>query len=90
MKLLFTNMERDGTLRTVPFLFGVNMAKLKDIRNWEEEYKKLKVNFDRLDKFNDVLYRYYYYSTKQPLNLQQAQEALQAVEKYMNELEPIK
>ena len=66
------------------------MAKLKDTRNWEEEYKKLKINFDRLDKFNDVLYRYYHYSTKQPLNLQQAQEALQAVEKYMNELEPIK
>ncbi len=51
-------------MRTVPFSFGDKMAKLKDTRNWEEEYKKLKVNFDRLDRFNDVLYRFWYLSNK--------------------------
>ena len=78
-------------MRTVPFPFGENMAKLKDTRNWEEEYKKLKVNFDRLDKFNDVLYRYWYTVNKKGGVLNsEMREAHQAVEKYMNELEPIR
>jgi len=67
------------------------MAKLKDTRNWEEEYKKLKVNFDRLDKFNDVLYRYWHTVNKKGGVLNsEMREAHQAVEKYMNELEPIR
>lgn len=39
-------------------------SKVKDKRNWEEEYKKLKINFDRLDRMNDVLYRYWYATHK--------------------------
>lgn len=26
---------------------------------WEEKYRKLKINFDRLDRHNDLLYRVY-------------------------------
>jgi len=64
------------------------MAKLKDTRNWEEEYKKLKVNFDRLDKFNDVLYRYWHTVNKKGGVLNsEMREAHKAVEKYMEELE---
>lgn len=25
--------------------------------NWKQKYEKLKINFDRLDRHNDVLYR---------------------------------
>lgn len=28
--------------------------------DWHEKYRKLKKNFDRLDKYNDVLYRVYH------------------------------
>lgn len=27
--------------------------------DWKEQYRKLKINFDRLDKHNDLLYRVY-------------------------------
>ena len=37
---------------------------MTDDRDWQEEYKKLKVNFDRLDRMNDVLYRYWYVTHK--------------------------
>jgi 23S rRNA maturation mini-RNase III len=56
------------------------MAKLKDNRNWEEEYKKLKINFDRLDRFNDVLYRYYFYTDVRKDLPDQAAQATRQVE----------
>ena len=28
--------------------------------NWKKKYEELKINFDRLDRHNDVLYRCYY------------------------------
>lgn len=28
--------------------------------DWEDKYRKLKINFDRLDKYNDVLHRVYH------------------------------
>ena len=63
------------------------MAKLKDSRNWEEEYKKLKINFDRLDRMNDVLYRYYFYTDVRKDLPENAAEAKIAVRNYMEELE---
>jgi hypothetical protein len=60
------------------------MAKLKDSRDWEKEYKKLKINFDRLDRFNDVLYRFFHAAT---MRFDDMPNARQAVEDYMNELE---
>ncbi len=74
-------------MRTVPFSFGDKMAKLKDNRNWEEEYKKLKINFDRLDRFNDVLYRYYFYTDVRKDLPDQASQAKMAVREYMEGLE---
>ena len=63
------------------------MAKIKDSRNWEEEYKKLKINFDRLDRFNDVLYRYFWTINKPSgVTVNDMREAREAVEKYMEEL----
>ena len=63
------------------------MAKLKDTRNWQEEYKKLKVNFDRLDRFNDVLYRYYFYTDVRKDLPDKAAQAKMAVREYMEGLE---
>jgi hypothetical protein len=59
------------------------MAKLKDNRNWEEEYRKLKINFDRLDRFNDVLYRFFHAAT---MRFDDIPNARGAVEAYMEEL----
>jgi len=64
------------------------MAKLVDTRNWEADYKKLKINFDRLDRMNDVLYRYWYIVNKPGGVLgSEMREARLAVEKFMEELE---
>lgn len=67
------------------------MAKLKDNRNWEEEYKKLKINFDRLDRYNDVLYRYWYVTHKMEengqTNLEECIRASSDVLKFLEELQ---
>lgn len=62
------------------------MAKLKDNHNWEEEYKKLKINFDRLDRMNDVLYRYWFWTDVRKDQPEMADEAKVAVRDYMREL----
>lgn len=31
----------------------------KEKENWKKKYEDLKINFDRLDRYNDVLYRCY-------------------------------
>jgi hypothetical protein len=59
-----------------------------DDRNWQEEYKKLKINFDRLDRMNDVLYRYWYTLNKEGgCTVQEMAEANKAVKTFMEELE---
>jgi hypothetical protein len=59
-----------------------------DDRNWQEKYKKLKVNFDRLDRFNDVLYRYWYTLNKEGgCTVEDMTKANQGVKDYMKELE---
>jgi hypothetical protein len=63
------------------------MAKLVDTRDWEADYKKLKINFDRLDRFNDVLYRYYFYTDVRKDLPDKASEAKQGVRDYIKELE---
>jgi hypothetical protein len=58
-----------------------------DDRNWEEEYKKLKINFDRLDRMNDVLYRYWFWTDVRKDAPDMADEAKVAVRDYIKELE---
>ena len=59
-----------------------------DDRNWQEEYNKLKANFDRLDRMNDVLYRYWYVVNKKTdRSAREINAAINAVEKYFEELE---
>ena len=59
-----------------------------DDRNWQEEYKKLKVNFDRLDRMNDVLYRYWYIVNKKGgVMTEEIRDARLAVAKCFEELE---
>ena len=60
-----------------------------DDRNWQEEYNKLKINFDRLDRMNDVLYRYWYtvHKKKGGVWSDEIKDARDAVEKYFEELE---
>ena len=61
---------------------------MTDDRDWQEEYKKLKLNFDRLDRMNDVLYRYWYTANKfQILTTEEVGEANKAVLDFMKELE---
>ena len=77
----------DGMVHCVlsRFPFGGYMT---DDRDWQEEYKKLKVNFDRLDRMNDVLYRYWYVLNKHGgIYTNEIRDARLAVEKYFEELE---
>jgi hypothetical protein len=60
---------------------------MADDRDWQEEYKKLKVNFDRLDRYNDVLYRYWFWTDARKDMPDIADEAKVAVRNYMRELE---
>lgn len=61
---------------------------MTDDRNWQEEYNKLKINFDRLDRMNDVLYRYWYTANKfHILTAEEVGEANRAVLDFMEELE---
>lgn len=57
-------------------------------RDWKSEYEKLKLNFDRLDRMNDVLYRYWYTANKyQVLTTEEVGEANRAVLSFMEELQ---
>mgnify|MGYP006890093177 FL=1 len=63
------------------------MAKLKDKRNWQEEYNNLKINFDRLDRMNDVLYRYWYtINRERGCTVQEMADANKAVKAFLEEL----
>lgn len=58
-----------------------------DDRDWKAEYEKLKLNFDRLDRFNDVLYRYWYTVNKPGGALvSDINEANKAVQQFIEEL----
>ena len=58
-----------------------------DDRDWKAEYEKLKLNFDRLDRFNDVLYRYWYTVNKPSGALvSDINEANKAVQQFIEEL----
>ena len=61
---------------------------MKDKRDWKSEYEKLKLNFDRLDRMNDVLYRYWYTVNKPGgAIVQDITDANKAVTDFMEELQ---
>ena len=58
-----------------------------DERDWKAEYEKLKLNFGRLDRMNDVLYRYWYTVNKPGGTLvSDINDANKAVQQFLEEL----